>query len=142
MARWCLGGLLGLALAAVALGQAPEAPVRRAFDGAAAGPTGSFSLRVVPAVALEAGQETLFAVHLLRERFTEPVALTFEGLPPHVTVSPEATVSGDRASWQGMLRATAEATPGTTSAKVRARAAGLHKEAAFQLTVVKGTGPP
>src|SRR5262249_16770782 len=63
------------------------------------------------------------------------VGLTFEGLPPGVTLPPEAVVAGDRHSWRGVLRAGREAAPGTTAVRVHARAGKVHKVATVQFTV-------
>src|SRR5262249_36067652 len=76
-----------------------------------------------------------------RDNFDGPIALTFAGLPPRVSVPPAALIATGRESWAGALTAAADAEPGTAAVTVQARAGKLSGEATFHLTVTKPPPP-
>lgn len=104
-------------------------------------PPGSFHVPAPPAIAVEAGKEAPVVIRIERERLEAPVALSFSGLPPHVSISPKAAIAVGLERWQGMLTAAGEAAAGAVEIKVEARAGDIHKEAAFRLTVTRPLPP-
>ena len=72
---------------------------------------------------MEVGQEAFLAIHVRRDRFTAPVLLAFDGLPPNVQVGPEGRVAGDEDCWKGSLKVGRAAMPGSSLVRVTARPA-------------------
>src|SRR5262249_350299 len=85
-------------------------------------PAGSIALRVPPVVTWAAGQETFLAIHVHPDNLNAPVTLSLSNLPGQIEVAPAASGSGDRDTWRGVLRATNEAEPSTSTVTVHARA--------------------
>src|SRR5262249_58429377 len=81
-------------------GRTAVVDLRRELE--AASPAGSLTLRVPPAVTLEAGQQAFLAVHVQGENLDAPVTLSFSGLPGHVQIAPAATRSGRQNTWRGV----------------------------------------
>jgi uncharacterized protein (TIGR03000 family) len=103
-------------------------------------PAGSISLRAPPVVTLAAGQETFLAIHVHPDNLNAPVTLCLSNLPGQIEVAPAASGSGDRDTWRGVLRATNEAEPSTSTVTVHARAGSTRAEVSFELVVTRKEG--
>ncbi len=108
----------------------------------AVAPPGSVSLRVPPAVTLEAGDQAFLAVHVQGDNLKDPVTLSFSGLPRHVEVAPMTTGSGRDDTWRGVVKAGAAAEAATVAVKVHARSGKARAEVPFQLVITRTNAAP
>jgi hypothetical protein len=106
-----------------------------AFESAA--PPGFIALRAAPVITLAAGQQTFLAVHVQVDNLTEPVTLSFSGLPGHMHITPAASESADRDTWRGILAVSPDAEATTTTVTIRARSGRTRAEVPFQLVVTR-----
>jgi serine/threonine protein kinase/formylglycine-generating enzyme required for sulfatase activity len=98
-------------------------------------PESAFAVEALPPLLLGTGQQKDLTVRLRRQNFPAPVALTFEGLPPHVTI-PEVGVEGGRTEVRVPVTAGRDAATGTRLVRVRARSGERAQETVLELTVV------
>jgi formylglycine-generating enzyme required for sulfatase activity len=126
--RW-LGPLLALAiLGGAALGAA--AYLHRSPQAA-----GSFDLGVPAPARVDTGGRTVLDIPVRRDKFREPIRLTFESLPENLAVR-QVSPGDDPDRVRIEVRADQEADPVTRTIVVRADAAGRQKQTHFDLTVV------
>lgn len=119
-------------------GRAIVVDMRKEFEGT--GSPKSLTLRIPPAIALEAGSQALLAIHVRADVPPDAVTFSFSGLPRHVQVVPAASGTGGQGTWRGIVVATPEAQPGTSVVRAYARSGQIRAEANFEVVVTRATG--
>ncbi len=127
-ALFALYGALGGLVGALALGEpvwhllAPAAPPP---PPAAPPPTPQLAVGAAPHVSLYPGGSNTFGVQIARDRFTGPVTVTFDNLPPGLSAAPVVVPDG-QTSGVATLTAAPDVKPGpfAFTATARANAAG------------------
>jgi serine/threonine protein kinase/formylglycine-generating enzyme required for sulfatase activity len=128
--RWLALGALALAgaVAAVLFGlgvfSAPSAA-----DGEP-----SFTLEPIPALSLRAGETKTLSIGIRRDRFNDPVVLTFEGIPAKVALG-TARIPEKSDQAQVSVSADLNAAPMKATVTVQARSGERRRQTAFELTI-------
>jgi uncharacterized membrane protein len=126
-------GLLSVALLMCGTGCTRETKTTEGAGGK------KLTLKGPASTSIKAGETATIDIDITRDKFNDPVALTFAGLPDGVTVmESDRTISKDATSAKLTLKAAADAKPiDDHKATVTASGGGLTRESTFKVTVKK-----
>jgi serine/threonine protein kinase len=94
----------------------------------------SFTLDTPQALSVRAGETRTLTVVIRRDRFDEPVAVSFAGAPAKIVLD-KTRIAGTSDSAQVNVSADLNAPPGKVTVTVHADAAGQRRQASFELTI-------